>query len=343
MFLFAGQENSAAFAGLMGRLDYTVVTGDGDIEAGEESLSIKQMSLVWERADVSQGTLLVLLALADWANDAGVCWPSVPAIARKARLSDRQVRRILDELEEQKIITVQEKRGRKKGGEYATCVYKLNLTICPVLVDLKPVTDDMEDLTFEAAKPDIRDSAIRKEPSVNTTVIEPSGEMPPEDLPELAFAHQVVEELCQQNEPGMMHAVAGAIKFCVKFEGMTKASATRHLIARAREQIARGEAPNRFWFTDRKWRQGAVNGNGSTSKADQRSADIRSSTGKVFERMRSVLVDDAGSVSQQNGGQRTGVVDSRIDPGNGEILDSGNGGGSGRDGKKSAPVRDSGA
>lgn len=137
-------------------------------------MSIEQMNRVWKLADVSQGTLLVLLALADWANDAGVCWPSVPKIALKARLSERQVRRIIEELQERKILTIQENRGRKKGGEYATSVYKINLTFCPILVDLKPATEDCEDLTFGASKPDIRDSAIRKEPSVNTTVKEPS-------------------------------------------------------------------------------------------------------------------------------------------------------------------------
>lgn len=137
-------------------------------------MSVKLMSQVWELANVDQGTLLVLLALADWANDKGVCWPSVPAIARKARLGDRQVRRILHALEERGIITVQEQRGRKRGKEYSTNVYRLNLTACPVLVELKPVSNGEVNLTAAVAKPDMSGGTIRKEPSVTATTREPS-------------------------------------------------------------------------------------------------------------------------------------------------------------------------
>ena len=230
-------------------------------------MSIKQMSQVWERADVQQGHLLVLLALADWANDKGVCWPSIPSIARKSRMGVRQVRRILADLESKKIITREEHRGRKGRDEYATNRYKLNLSVCPVYIELKPVTDAYLNLTSDAGKPDICDSAIRKEPSVSTTVIEPSGGMPPEDLPAISFAQRVVEELCLHSEPGIMHAVASAINFCVKFEGKSKSSATEYLVAMGRDEIDRGGAPNRFWFSDRKWR--TSNGSG-TSKAAER-------------------------------------------------------------------------
>ncbi len=58
-------------------------------------MSIKVMSAVWEGAAADGGTLLVLLALADYANDQGVCWPSRASLAHKARLSERQVRRAL--------------------------------------------------------------------------------------------------------------------------------------------------------------------------------------------------------------------------------------------------------
>jgi hypothetical protein len=62
-------------------------------------VSIKIMSAVWESGEVSGATLLVLLALADYANDNGVCWPGVPALSRKARVSERYVRELLGDLE----------------------------------------------------------------------------------------------------------------------------------------------------------------------------------------------------------------------------------------------------
>jgi hypothetical protein len=52
-------------------------------------MSIRIMTAVWSDAPYTQGTLLVLLALADWADDSGYCWPKVEKIAEKARLSER--------------------------------------------------------------------------------------------------------------------------------------------------------------------------------------------------------------------------------------------------------------
>lgn len=58
------------------------------------------MSRVWDEAtDIRGGDLLVLLALADFADDEGRCWPSVATIAKKARLTERQAYRSLKALE----------------------------------------------------------------------------------------------------------------------------------------------------------------------------------------------------------------------------------------------------
>lgn len=107
------------------------------------------------------------------------------------------------------------------------------------------------------------------------------GEIPfplSEDFPEISFAQRIVEELCLQHEPGMMHAVAGAIAFCVKFEKQSKNSAVEFLIARARAEIERGGVPSRFWFTDRKWR----GENGNASKVEARAANISAKTRRVL-------------------------------------------------------------
>jgi hypothetical protein len=99
----------------------------------------------------------------------------------------------------------------------------------------------------------------------------------PEDFPGMSFAQKVAAEVCL-SEPGIMHSIAGAIDFCVKFEGKSKNSATEYLIAKARDEIDRGGRVNKFWFTDRRWRSNETR----NSKADMRAADIRESARRVL-------------------------------------------------------------
>lgn len=54
------------------------------------------MAGVWKHSTAATpAELLVLLALADWADEYGYCYPSQPAIASKARVSERQVQRVI--------------------------------------------------------------------------------------------------------------------------------------------------------------------------------------------------------------------------------------------------------
>jgi hypothetical protein len=53
-------------------------------------MSVRVMTLVWEM-DLPDSEKLVLLALADCANDEGHCWPSMATLARKCSKSDRTV------------------------------------------------------------------------------------------------------------------------------------------------------------------------------------------------------------------------------------------------------------
>ena len=62
-------------------------------------MSIRVTSWVWENADLSGGMLLTLLAVADFAHDdGGGAYPSMAALARKARLSVRQSQRAIKRL-----------------------------------------------------------------------------------------------------------------------------------------------------------------------------------------------------------------------------------------------------
>ena len=79
-------------------------------------MSIKLMTAVWERGDLSSTQKLVLLSLADWANDEGLCWPSIERVAKKSSLKKRAVQLAIRSLEEMKFIRREEVIG--KGNRY---------------------------------------------------------------------------------------------------------------------------------------------------------------------------------------------------------------------------------
>ena len=89
----------------------TVAIAVGD--KGSKFLSIK--------AKYDKTALLVLLALADQANDHGSCWPSVTTIAARARCTERHVRTILRDLEKDGALSVEHRPG-------TSSVYRINVS-----------------------------------------------------------------------------------------------------------------------------------------------------------------------------------------------------------------------
>ncbi len=70
------------------------------------------MSQVWKIASIGSTDKLVLLALADNANDAGVCWPSIARIALKSSLSERGVQASIARLRDAGHLSITERNGR---------------------------------------------------------------------------------------------------------------------------------------------------------------------------------------------------------------------------------------
>lgn len=87
-------------------------------------MSILAMTWAWGLMELDQSQTLVLLALADAANDDGVCWPSQAEIGRKARLKDRAVRNQIRSLEAMGLVSVS-RRATPQGRK--TNVYHLNI------------------------------------------------------------------------------------------------------------------------------------------------------------------------------------------------------------------------
>lgn len=86
-------------------------------------MSIKVMNAVWANAECSGSELLILLALADFADDNGEnIYPSMQTLARKSRMSDKQARRVVQNLVKLKLIEIVEaggwQRGRNRANSY---------------------------------------------------------------------------------------------------------------------------------------------------------------------------------------------------------------------------------
>jgi hypothetical protein len=61
-------------------------------------MSVKAMTYVWENSPYNGNALIVHLALADHADDHGICWPSQQYLADKCKISIRQIRRIIHQM-----------------------------------------------------------------------------------------------------------------------------------------------------------------------------------------------------------------------------------------------------
>jgi hypothetical protein len=81
-------------------------------------MSVKIMTMVWEHAPCRENALIVLLALADWSNDSGECWPSIQKLADKTRIDRRSAQRIIRRLAKDNLITIEEGGGRAKQHRY---------------------------------------------------------------------------------------------------------------------------------------------------------------------------------------------------------------------------------
>lgn len=81
-------------------------------------MSVHVSSRAWKTQGLSFAEKLVLLKLADMANDEGVCWPSNATIGRECGLDARSVRRITARLEARGLLT--RKAQYRKGGLQGT-------------------------------------------------------------------------------------------------------------------------------------------------------------------------------------------------------------------------------
>ena len=103
-------------------------------------MSIKVMTQTWKVSQQQGGALLILLAIADFADDEGMAYPSISTLAKKARLSRRHTQRIL-----RRLVRVKELIIHPGKGQHGSNLYQV--TLCQ--------GDNMSGVTSDAQGGDI--------------------------------------------------------------------------------------------------------------------------------------------------------------------------------------------
>lgn len=85
-------------------------------------MSIAVMNAVWTHAPVQSGEFTVLLALADFADENGSCFPSIATLAAKARLKDRQAQNCLRALTDAGFVRIERGAGPRGCNRYVVDV-----------------------------------------------------------------------------------------------------------------------------------------------------------------------------------------------------------------------------
>jgi hypothetical protein len=120
-------------------------------------VSIKLISAVFRNGALDAYEKLVLLALADYADENGKSWPSIAALAKKCSMCERNVQYSLNELKSKGLIRVEYVSG---GRSYYYINFDMGASTAPVH-DMHPST------TCTGANQNI---VIRKEPSFNPSI-----------------------------------------------------------------------------------------------------------------------------------------------------------------------------
>src|SRR5262245_51424617 len=88
-------------------------------------MSVKVMAHVWAHSWCAGTELLTVLALADWADDDGWSWPSLPKLTKKTRVTVSQLCKTLTAIEER---TGEIYRERSTGGRNRRTRYRVTVT-----------------------------------------------------------------------------------------------------------------------------------------------------------------------------------------------------------------------
>ena len=167
-------------------------------------MSFKVTNWVWSRSESRNGARLVMLALADRADDNGQAWPSVDDLAERTKLSPRAVQKAIANLVEIGELEVENGGGRHRSNRYRIVPKPRTLD---GVTDEKPRTSDgvsseetpnsaPETPNFEAETPNsATQNPVQSSPEPQEPSEEPSENLPP--APQDAAEDRYPPELTQ--------------------------------------------------------------------------------------------------------------------------------------------------
>lgn len=184
-------------------------------------MSVRVMAWVWDNGPEDQAELLVLLAVADFCNDHGECWPAMASIARKARLSERGARLVIRRLEARGYLETQRGGGRRRSSRYRIRMganperdsrNDIPGTGFPESGDPKPGTGTQKTRNLCAGEPSGTIREPSAQPRAREGFPEEGGAVPPPGAdPEAAGAVPPSTEGAVPRLPGAVRALAGAV------------------------------------------------------------------------------------------------------------------------------------
>jgi hypothetical protein len=225
-------------------------------------MSVIAMSWVFKKSKSTLGERLVLLALADHANDEGRnAYPSLGTLAEKSRLCERQVRRCIRKLEKSGELTVEIGEGWNGTNMYTLTALADVKNVPPGNMSPGQIEHLGGTLACKKCPPN------QEQPSVRTTK-EATPEIPPavkprtdgkpnlrevdsfswDDFHPTQAAHKLLEHLELPKARANHEAVTAALESLKR--KMPLSEAFHFLLTRAFDGIAAGERVTQFWFTN---------------------------------------------------------------------------------------------
>lgn len=123
------------------------------------------MSAVWDIDGIDSSECLVLIALADHADDQGRCYPSIARLAKRTKLSGRGVQKVISRLIEKGFVTVTPCAGQGGANLY---------TVTATPEPRSPLNDVHPRTEFTTPLNHVRKTPEPRSPKPSGTVIEPS-------------------------------------------------------------------------------------------------------------------------------------------------------------------------